>query len=349
MLEFRQQLSERENKGVLEDPETHYYGHKKKYLKAGKLIFSLSLLAYLFSQVKLNILWTQLKELNIYVLVLAFGILLVQCTLSSFKWKIILTAEDRSVPFRFLLKSYLIGNFIGLFLPTSFGGDLYRIYTLKEYNKDYLQNTSSVLFDRISGLFALASISVISISFFYQDIIKYKYLILYFISICIFWILSSNYTIDRLKANNKKPFTQVTRILESFHKYRDNKRILFLCLLISFIFQSNIVILNKFYCHSLNIDIPISYLFMVIPIIYLTEAIPISINGLGVRESAFVFFFTQKGVMPEKALAVGLLVITIRYGFSILFGGSLFLGEMVRTSAVKKEDHKQNKLCSKIK
>jgi hypothetical protein len=75
---------------------------------------------------------------------------------------------------------------------------------------------------------------------------------------------------------------------------------------------------------------------MVIPLIYLTEALPISINGLGVREGAFVFFFTQTGVSKEKALALGLLVISIRYIFVMLTGGSLFLKEMFVSKTTKK-------------
>ena len=107
-------------------------------------------------------------------------------------------------------------------------------------------------------------------------------------------------------------------------------------LIISFWFQINIVILNHFYCFALNIDLSITYLFIVIPLIYLTEALPISINGLGVREGAFVFFFTQAGVSKEKALAVGLLVISIRYIFVMLIGGSLFLKEMLVSKTTKK-------------
>jgi len=317
---------------------------KKKFIRAGKFILSLSLLVYLFSKVDVNNLWTQLKELNVYVFLLAFGILLVQCVLSSSKWKIILTADDKKVPFWFLLKSYLIGNFISLFLPTSFGGDIYRIYTLKSYNKDYLQNTSSVLFDRTTGLFALASISVISISIFYKDFINYKFLILYGVGLCAFLLFTSKYMIMKLNGINNKYIKPIIRIIVSFHKYRTNKKILFFSLLISFLFQSNIVILNKFYCHALNIDLPLSYLFMVIPIIYLTEALPISINGLGVRESAFVFFLTRKGVLPEEALALGLLVITIRYLFSLFFGGTLFLREMTSTSATQDNGNKAKNL-----
>lgn len=322
---------------------------KKKYLRAVKFVFSLSLLAYLFSLVDINNLWTQLKEMKAYVFLIAFCILFVQCILSSAKWKIILTADDKKVPFWFLFKSYLIGNFISLFLPTSFGGDIYRIYTLRLYNQDYIQNTSSVLFDRISGLFALASISAISISVFYKDFINYKFLILYGFAVGAFWLLTSRFIITKLEGIHNKFIKPFIGVIESFHQYRKNKKILFLSLAISFLFQSNIVILNKFYCHALNIDLPISYLFMVIPIIYLTEALPISINGLGVRESAFVFFLTRKGVMPEEALALGLLVITIRYFFSFLFGGTLFLREMVWPSTTKENGYKADNLPLTLK
>ena len=75
---------------------------------------------------------------------------------------------------------------------------------------------------------------------------------------------------------------------------------------------------------------------MVVPLIYLTEALPISINGLGVREGAFVFFFTKIGVSKEEAFAVGLLVISIRYIFIMLMGGSLFLKEMLGSKTTKK-------------
>jgi len=83
------------------------------------------------------------------------------------------------------------------------------------------------------------------------------------------------------------------------------------------------------YCLALSIDTNIIFLFMVIPLIYLTEALPISINGLGVREGAFVYFFVGAGYPKEEALAISLLVIGMRYLFSILAGGSLFFKEIM--------------------
>ena len=307
----------------------------KKYTKIIKILISLGIMVYLLRLVDFGVVWEQFLELNLFILILAFLILFFQCALSSLKWKIILTAESKDIPFLFLMKRYLIGNFISLFLPSSFGGDLYRIYALGEYNKDYLQNISSVLFDRISGLFALASISIISFAFFYKENISYQFFIAYALAILTFWGLTSSRFIAKLQRTNKKIISFFNNILESFQNYRKNVRVLVLSLAISFWFQINIVILNHFYCFALNIDLPITFLFTVIPLVYLTEALPISINGLGVREGAFVFFFTQTGVSKEKALALGLLVISIRYIFIMLIGGPLFLKEILTSKTTK--------------
>jgi len=95
------------------------------------------------------------------------------------------------------------------------------------------------------------------------------------------------------------------------------------------VIQNNIIWLIKLYCVALNISIDIRYLYMVVPLIYLTETLPISINGLGVREGAFVFFFFQAGYTKEEALAVALLVVAMRYLFSMIIGGSLFFKAML--------------------
>ncbi len=308
----------------------------KKYAKIIKILISLGIMAYLLHLVDFGILWGQFRELKLFIFILAFLILVLQGALSALKWKIILTAESKKLPFLFLLKRYLIGNFISLFLPSSFGGDLYRIYALNEYSKDYLQNISSVLFDRISGLFALASISIISLTFFFSENISYQFLIAYALGVLTFCGLTSSRITVRLQKTNKKIISFFKNILESFRKYRKNVRVLGLSLVISFWFQINIVILNYFYCLALNIDLPLTYLFTVIPLVYLTEVLPISFNGLGVREGAFVFFFTQMEVSKEKALALGLLVISMRYFFVMLVGGPLFLKEMFTSRTSRK-------------
>jgi len=298
---------------------------KKKLTVTFKIILSIGILYFLFNKTNTKTLLELYSNVNLKILILPFILLFFQTTLSSLKWKYILAAENTFPPFFFLLKSYFIAGFLSLFLPSSFGGDIYRIYILKQYNKNYLKNTSSVLFDRISGLFALTSISIISYILFYKNRINYKFLAIYLFAIILFWLLTSDKMANLILDGKNKIFYYIIKIIKSFNKYRNNKKVLLQALCISFIFQSNIVLINKICCMALNIEISVQYLFMIIPLIYLTEALPISINGLGVREGAFIFFFVQAGYKPEEALGLAILVIMMRYLFNVIIGGGLFV------------------------
>jgi uncharacterized protein (TIRG00374 family) len=313
----------------------------KRYLTLIKVLISVGVLFLLFHRVDYALLWEHLLKIEMTIFAIAISILFFQCALSSYKWKIILSSESKEIPYWYLLKSYLICNFISLFLPSSFGGDLYRIYSLKKFNKDYLQNTSSVLFDRLTGLFALLSISILSFAMFSGNVVNIRILALYVIGILTFWAMTTKWVLHYLERSKFKLMEYLLGVLKSFRQYRNSKKILISCLIFSFIFQSNIVILNKIYTVALSMDVDIKYLFTVIPLIYLTEALPISINGLGVREGAFVFFMKQIGYTNEQGLAMGILVIGMRYIFTILLGGSLFFLMVLKAKAFSKTRENQ--------
>lgn len=56
---------------------------------------------------------------------------------------------------------------------------------------------------------------------------------------------------------------------------------------------------------ALGIDIPWAYLFVAIPFVNILSTLPISWNGLGVRENAYVFFLAPAVLSREQALAFG--------------------------------------------
>ena len=97
-------------------------------------------------------------------------------------------------------------------------------------------------------------------------------------------------------------------------------------------FQLTVVVVNKIYTLALGIEVSFGLLLVIIPLIYLTEALPISINGLGVRESAFAFFFAMNGLTVEEGIAVSLLIVAERYLLGIL-GGSLLLASVIASRA----------------
>ena len=71
---------------------------------------------------------------------------------------------------------------------------------------------------------------------------------------------------------------------------------------ISAVFQFNIVIIMFCYAQALNVPasaVSFGELVATVPAVYLTEMLPVSINGIGVRDSAFVFFFEEVGGTAE--------------------------------------------------
>jgi uncharacterized protein (TIRG00374 family) len=297
---------------------------KKKLIFCAKLITSVLLLCYLISLLDFDALLLQFSDIQYSLLCVAYIVLLCQVAISSLKWKIILNTDGVSTPYPFLFKTYLIGNFISLFLPSSFGGDIYRVIAVKSGSSNLSKSLSSVLFDRLSGLFALMSISLFAYMFVLDMSYSLQLLALYVLLISSFLIGSSDYVFRHVERNLPKRLSKLAKILASFNVYRKNPGTMIVVLLLSFFFKFNIVLINKIYCEALNIDISIAYLMMIIPLVYLTEALPISINGLGVRESAFVFFFVLLGHTKEEAMSVAILVVLMRYLVG-LAGGTLLL------------------------
>jgi len=299
---------------------------KKKLISFLKIAVSLLLLYLLFTRLDLQQVAGQFRNIRWPLLVLGFLVLIFQTAASSLKWKYILRADGSDIPFLFLWKTYWIGNFLSLFLPSSIGGDVYRIAAVKGASQSLGKSASSVLFDRMTGLFALISIAFIAGILLPENPVGMLTTIFYLAIVLAFLVLTSDFAPRLLARFNTRLTRPALKVFSSFSAYRRDKGSMLVIFSLAFLFQFVIVILNKVYTLALGMDVPFERLMLVIPMIYLTEVLPISINGLGVRESAFAFFFVLIGRTREEGLAVALLVVFLRYLASGL-GGLLMLAD----------------------
>lgn len=297
-----------------------------------KICVSAALLGYLLTLIDLDHLVQQLLSLDVRYLLLAFVLLFVQIALSSRKWQLILRSDGVLIGLPFLIRTYMIGSFIGLFLPTSFGGDVYRVVAVRGINQDLAKSTSSVLFDRLSGFFALISICIIGYLVLPEQPYEALVLAFYALGVAGFLGMSSSTAIDFIAASKIQIVKRGVKILKSFQNYRKNPRAMARILLLSFTFQFLIVSNVKVYTLSLGIEVQFIVLLVIVPLIFLTEVLPISINGLGVRESAFAFFFVMNGLTVEQGVAVSLLIVAERYLLGLI-GGSLLLARVISSRA----------------
>ena len=131
----------------------------------------------------------------------------------------------------------------------------------------------------------------------------------------------------KLHALNVKIKEMLLNIAETTRVYKKESWLWWgMILLLSFLFQVGMAWINDLLFKSFGIDVPFLHLLVIITIISVITMIPVSLNGLGVREAGYVFFFQSIGVPDGVALSVSLLfffLVTI----SSLIGGIFWLME----------------------
>jgi uncharacterized protein (TIRG00374 family) len=92
-------------------------------------------------------------------------------------------------------------------------------------------------------------------------------------------------------------------------------------LLVNVIWVLQVIILGQ----GLHLAIPPLALFVIVPVIFCISALPITPNGLGVRENLFVMMLNVVGVPKTAALSVSLLASAQGLFWSLL-GGLIYMG-----------------------
>jgi hypothetical protein len=94
-------------------------------------------------------------------------------------------------------------------------------------------------------------------------------------------------------------------------------------MVLSFAFQASVVLLGWATFVAIGVPVSLGACFLFIPIISAIQLVPISLNGFGVREGAYIFFFGSQGVGQPEAVAASLLFALLVSAVS-LGGGVLF-------------------------
>jgi glycosyltransferase 2 family protein len=255
--------------------------------------------------------------------------LLVQAALSAVKWKVLLLEQARQVPYRALLRTYLIGNFINLFMPSMLAGDAYRVAWLRRHTRGVSAAVPSVLVDRASGLLALMLLASFGLATAFAPDRLSVIVVAVACAAASAYLLAVHPLRAALARVPGDALFKIPAVLAaSLHAVRPSKRFLAV-LALSFVFQFNTIVINWIYASALGLSATFGQLLLIVPAVYLVEMVPLSINGIGLREGAFAVLFAQFGLPPEEGVALGLTVSVMRYVIGLV-GGALLLTEAVR-------------------
>jgi glycosyltransferase 2 family protein len=287
---------------------------KRRSLVAGKWLVSVSLIALVLSRVRLDEVLAIAVSVDIGLLVIAFALLFVGVFISSSRWRVLLRAQGIEAPRLFLYRAFLVGTFFNHFFPSTVGGDAVRAYDSWRLGANRAAAVAVIFVDRFLGvialtLFALAALpgagALTSGLPLLRLWIAAALAIMAVVVLMIFAppraaLAGATAVIDRLPRLARRP---QQAIRSGFARFRGRGTALRKGLAWSIVLQLNVVLYYFAVAAALDLPITLSQLFLVVPLSLFVMSLPITINGIGVRESVFVFFFAVLGIPSANAVA----------------------------------------------
>jgi len=300
-----------------------------KKFKFIKYFLVIAVFFILFKFVDFNSIYSSFKKLSFKTICLLMSISFFLVLISSYKWKIINDGTSKTkISLLKYYSLYLIGYFVNLLMPSYLGGDAVRsVYLGRDTGQ--VKAFSSTIIERYSGLVAMLFIALVVMPFTsIIDINTKRFVIL--ISLAVFllsFLLFSNnlLKIFSLLKIPKKYISKFEKVQSSMIIFGESKKLMFYTFLLSLVFHifTMVNVVACGYAIGWN-TFEFFDILVVLPMILLIGAVPITPSGLGVTEGAFMFYLTKIGATPDQALSIALILRAKTYILAI-FGAIILL------------------------
>ncbi|MGI6524090.1 MAG: lysylphosphatidylglycerol synthase transmembrane domain-containing protein [Bdellovibrionota bacterium] len=290
---------------------------------------ALAALTILFLSVDIQKLIAAFKNIKLGILLFFLFISVVLIYISSLKWQLFMETAGKRISAFKLFAFYVLGYFINLLVPSYVGGDVVRSwYAGKDVGKH--QAFAATVLERYTGFVAMMILALIFMWNVQQVTWQIRLVVIGMAaSLAIVTILLLH---PKFLDLMQKLCPPLAKYMPHFRKIQDALRyahtqpiLLVKAFILSLLFHL---------CTVLNVmvagacigwcGIPYHDLFVVLPLILLIGAIPITPSGLGIQEGAYSYFLQSLGATPDQALAVGLALRAKSYILAI-FGGFIWL------------------------
>lgn len=297
-----------------------------------KLLVSLSLVSFIVYQVDWAAVSSAISQTDMVIVSVVFVCMLLNVGSSSLKWKILLSIHGIHYDFVSLYRYYLSATFFNNFLPTSIGGDGYRLYRTMKNPTSRAGAVSALLVERITGLTAL--IFVGSVGAFVGSLksgeavpwisLLFGGLALAVVAVLL-WTVSRSSRVGYLL--KWKPIAGISeKLLVLVNDFRRLPKKLVQVGVISIGFYLFLLTYRLLLIYAAGSSISWFNLAVAVSVSTVVALIPISINGLGLMDGSFLYLLVHYGVATEHAVIVTLLIRVLQVLISLV-GGVIYVVE----------------------
>jgi uncharacterized protein (TIRG00374 family) len=299
-----------------------------------KLTVSTALLVILFRRADVPSMLVRFRQMDPVWSIAALGTYGLMLAVSAWRWRLLLRIQTIDVKLSTLTKSFLVASFFNNFLPSNIGGDVVRVADTAPLAGSKTLATTVVLIDRILGLIALLVLAAAASALAWRLGLRLQGMLYVWLALVAFTIgllvflknpetLSS--TVRRVLADRMIAVqTRLQNLVGALGRFAQQPRGLWSAFGGALVVQALLVLFYVCAARSLAVPFPLLAASVIVPISLAVQMVPVSINGFGVREAVFAFFFASLGLNVSSALTLSLGSAALIMLFS-LSGGAVFL------------------------
>jgi uncharacterized protein (TIRG00374 family) len=263
----------------------------------------------------------------------------------ALQWSWILKVAGITAPSREIQRLYFIGQFFNNFLPANIGGDAYKIVDLGRKEGRPHGVFCATLLDRLIGLGALTSLGVLVMTAASVAGIPLPNSVLVLIPVMVIIVIILAFLLSRRIGTQlpglfrwlkmAKLAVQLEKITTEFGLYRPKVRwlngIFLFSLTVQLLRLATHLLVALGLGYSLGWDQALQ-LLVLIPLLAISLTLPITINGIGLRESLSATLLTKASLGEGQAVAMEGVAYLVQVVFSLQGGILLWLGNWGRSS-----------------
>lgn len=308
-------------------------GHRRGLVLL-KLAVSAGLLIWLLTRADTAALVATFRHIHAGWAAAALAAYAAMVAVSVWRWGLLLRAQTVNVGAWTLTESFLVATFFNNFLPSNIGGDVVRVTDTAPYTGSKTVAATIVLVDRFLGLVALFAVAAVGAWIAARDGVvlpgsQWLWIPPVAAAAVLVPVLKAPGQLAHLTAGVERLGGEwlrerVGRLVGVCERFARRPQPLLWTTLGAVAVQTLLVAFFLCTAWSLDVPLPVVTALCVVPLSLAAQMVPISINGFGVREAVFAFFFTRLGLGLTPALSLSLAGAGLILVFS-LSGGALFL------------------------
>lgn len=235
-------------------------------------------------------------------------------------------------PVSAIVRVFLVSSFLGTFLP-GIGGDAVRTYALNRAAVPVADAFASVFVDRFLGIISTVLMAAAGV-LLARDLLQDRAIVLGLAALTLICAAAAALVFSPLAGRlgleiaRRLHWARLERIVEGavtgLQQYARHHGLLAAVLGGSVAVQILRVLQAWCLGRSLGLGLPVEIYFALVPVLLLVLLLPISINGIGTGQIAFVALFSRVGVTAADAFTLSVLYLALGAAGN-LPGGVIYL------------------------